>query len=376
MKVYLDNAATTPMDPLVVEAMLPYMEKAFGNPSSTHAFGREAKSALETARKKVAELLNAAPGEIFFTSGGTEADNTILNGLVRRFDIQRVITSPVEHHAVLHTLEHLESLGLIRISYLDVDAEGKLDIGQLETLLKDRRNTLVSLMHANNEIGNLIDLGNIGAICREFKALFHSDTVQGIGRYNYDLKKIPVHAILGSAHKFHGPKGVGFMYVNSETKIPSYILGGGQEREMRAGTENVPGIVGMVKALEVAYAQLDINKKQILHLKERMLQGLQEIIPDVRFNGKSWDLEGSLYSVLSISLPPSDKNEMILFQLDLKGIAASGGSACGSGALHGSHVIQALKTDTDRATIRFSFSKFNTVEEIDFALKSVKDILI
>jgi cysteine desulfurase len=376
MKVYLDNAATTPLDPQVYEAMQPYLKDGFGNPSSTHAFGRVSKSAIEAARKKVAELLNTSPGEIFFTSGGTEADNTSLSGLIRRYDIKNVITSPIEHHAVLHSLEFFESIGLIKIQFLDVDENGNINKDQLVDLLKEKKDNLVSLMHANNEIGNLIDLEEIGQICKEHKALFQSDTVQSMARYVLDLKKVNINAVLGSAHKFHGPKGIGFMYINSSTRIPPYILGGGQERDMRAGTENVYGIVGLAKAMEIAYDQLSANRKHIESLKSRMIKGLKKIIKDVKFNGLSEDIEGSLYSVLSVSLPPSDKNEMILFQLDLNGVAASGGSACGSGALKGSHVINALTADDERTTIRFSFSKFNTTEEVDYTLNKIKEILL
>jgi len=376
MKVYLDNAATTPLDPQVYEAMQPYLKDGFGNPSSTHAYGRVSKSAIEAARKKVAELLNTSPGEIFFTSGGTEADNTSLSGLIRRYDIKNVITSPIEHHAVLHSLEFFESIGLTKTHFLDIDENGNINKDHLVDLLKGKKDNLVSLMHANNEIGNLIDLEEIGKICKEHKALFQSDTVQSMARYDIDLKKININAVLGSAHKFHGPKGIGFMYINTSTRIPPYILGGGQERDMRAGTENVYGIVGLAKALEIAYDQLSVNRKHIESLKSRMIKGLKKIIKDVKFNGLSEVIEGSLYSVLSVSLPPSDKNEMILFQLDLNGVAASGGSACGSGALKGSHVINALKADNERTTIRFSFSKFNTPEEVDYTLNKIKEILI
>lgn len=375
MEVYLDNAATTPIDPEVYEAMQPYLKEGFGNPSSTHSYGRTSKSAIESARKKVADLFNTTPGEIFFTSGGTEADNTTLYGLIRRYNIKHVVATHIEHHAVLHTLEYLESIGLMRIIYLDVGQDGNINTDQLVDLLREKKDVLVSLMHANNEIGNLIDLHHVGELCKEHNALLHSDTVQTVGRYAIDLDKTDINAILGSAHKFHGPKGVGFMYINAGTKIPPYILGGGQERDLRAGTENVYGIVGLAKALEVAYDQLETNRKHIIHLKSKMIKGLRNIIPDVQFNGKSGDIEDSLYSVLSVSLPPSDKNEMILFQLDLQNIAASGGSACGSGALKGSHVINALNTDKNRTTIRFSFSKFNTDKEIDYTISTLKTIL-
>lgn len=375
MSIYLDNAATTPLDPEVFEAMRPYLTDHFGNPSSTHSFGRTTKSALESARKKVAEILNASPSEIFFTSGGTEADNTSLNGLVRRYNIKKVITSPLEHHAVLHTLEHLESVGLISIQFLGIDEKGNMDISQLEGLLKDEKSVLVSLMHGNNEIGNIINLEEVGDICHEYKALFQSDTVQTVGRYPIDLGTIKINAILGAAHKFHGPMGNGFMYINANTRIPSLILGGGQERDMRAGTENIYGIVGLAKALEISNQHQSTNRKHIEDLKWRMMEGIRRSVADVSFNGMSDHMEESLYSVLSVSLPPSPKNEMLLFQLDLNDIAASGGSACGSGALKGSHVINELKIDPDRTTVRFSFSKYNTPDEIDATISKLVEIL-
>ena len=375
MSIYLDNAATSPLDPEVFEAMRPFLTDHFGNPSSTHSFGRTTKSAIESARKKVADILNTSPSEIFFTSGGTEADNTSLNGLVRRYNIKQVITSQLEHHAVLHTLEHLESIGLIKVIFLDNDEKGNFDIAQLEEILKDKKSSLASLMHGNNEIGNLINLEEVGNLCHEHKALFQSDTVQTVGRYPIDLRSLKINAILGAAHKFHGPKGVGFLYINSNTKIPSLILGGGQERDLRAGTENIYGIVGLAKALEISVAQQVVNRRHIEDLKERMKVGLVNAIEGVSFNGTSDDMNKSLYSVLSVSLPHSTKNEMLLFQLDLNNIAASGGSACGSGALKGSHVINALKTDPDRTTIRFSFSKYNSGEEIDTTISKLVEIL-
>jgi len=375
MSIYLDNAATSPLDPEVYEAMRPYLTDHFGNPSSTHSFGRTTKSAIESARKKVAEILNASPSEIFFTSGGTEADNTSLDGLVLRYNIKKVVTSRLEHHAVLHTLEHLKSKGLIKIHFLDNDEKGSFDLSQLEDLLKDEESMLVSLMHGNNEIGNLISLEDVGNICHEHKALFQSDTVQTIGRYPIDLGSLKINAILGAAHKFHGPKGIGFMYINSNTRIPPFILGGGQERDMRAGTENIYGIVGLAKALEISDKEQSNNRKHIEGLKLRMIDGIRNAIAGVTFNGMSDNMDGSLYSVLSVSLPSSPKNEMLLFQLDLNNIAASGGSACGSGALKGSHVINALKTDPDRTTIRFSFSKYNSKEDIDTTISKLVEIL-
>jgi cysteine desulfurase len=374
MKVYLDNAATTQPDPQVLESMMPFLGERFGNPSSTHSFGREARSAIELARKKVADLIGANSSEIFFTSGGTEADNTALTGFVDTYGIKNVITTPIEHHAVIHTLENLQKYRGINIYYLEVDPNGEFSYDQLEELLKSHRPALVSIMHANNEIGNICDIEKIALICREFDAKFFSDTVQTLGKLSLNLRNIPVDSIAGSAHKFHGPKGTGFLYVRGSSKIGPYIHGGGQERNMRSGTENVAGITGLAKALEVACGKMKETEQNIRALKSGLMEKLNRAIPGIQYNGKSSDLASSLYTILNVSLPPSDKLEMLLFQLDLKGIAVSGGSACASGALTGSHVLDAIRARSERPVVRFSFSKYNNVGEIDYAVETLSEL--
>ncbi|MEB2786095.1 cysteine desulfurase family protein [Algoriphagus persicinus] len=375
MKVYLDNAATTAMDDRVIDAMIPFMRNHYGNPSSVHSFGREVRSAIERSRKKVAELLNATPAEIFFTSGGTEADNTAIVCGIETHDITHAITSPLEHHAVLHTLEVCEKKGHIKLSKLDVNDKGELDMSQLEDLLKANPNSLVSLMHANNEIGNINDLNRIGSLAKEYGAFFHSDTVQSMGHYIHDLKSLPVDAIVAGGHKFHGPKGSGFLYVKKNRKIHPLIHGGAQERNMRGGTENVIGIIGIAKALEIAYEDMAEHQIHIESIKKHFMQSLAQEIPGVDFNGLSADMDNSLYTVLSVSLPPSEANSgMLLFNLDLEGISASGGSACSSGATVGSHVLRAINHTPDRDAVRFSFSRFNTIEEVDFTIGKLKEL--
>jgi cysteine desulfurase len=375
MKVYFDNAATTVMDDRVIEAMLPFMKNHYGNPSSVHSHGREVRSAIEKSRKKVAELLNTSPAEIFFTSGGTEADNTALVCGIETHGIKHAITSPVEHHAVLHTLEVCEQKGHIQLSKLDVNERGEVDLDQLEALLKANPNSLISLMHANNEIGNLNDLNKIGSLAREYGAFFHSDTVQTMGHYVHDLKSLPIDALVAGGHKFHGPKGSGFLYVRKDKKIHPFIHGGAQERNMRGGTENVIGIIGIAKALEIAYEDMSGHEFHIKALKKHFIEKLKAEIPGVEFNGMSADLENSLYTVLNVSLPPSEANAgMLLFNLDLEGISASGGSACSSGATVGSHVLRALNHNPERDSVRFSFSRFNTIEEIDYTIGKLKEL--
>ncbi len=375
MKVYLDNAATTAMDDRVIEAMLPFMRSHYGNPSSVHSQGREVRTAIERARKKVAELLNATPSEIFFTSGGTEADNTAIVCGIESHNIKHAITSPLEHHAVLHTLEVCEKKGHIKLSILNVNEKGEIDFDQFEELLKANPNSLVSLMHANNEIGNLNDLTKIGKLCQEYGAFFHSDTVQTMGHYVHDLKSLPVDSIVAGGHKFHGPKGSGFLYVKKDKKIHPFIHGGAQERNMRGGTENVIGIIGITKALELAYSEMEGHQKHVVSLKNHFIKSLSEAIPEILFNGLSSDLDKSLYTVLNVSLPPSEANRgMLLFNLDLEGISASGGSACSSGATVGSHVLRALNHKPERDAIRFSFSRFNTIEEIDYTILKLKEL--
>jgi cysteine desulfurase len=374
MNVYLDNAATTPLDPEVFEAMKPFMLEYFGNPSSTHAHGRKVRAAIESARKRIAELLNCTPGEILFTSGGTEADNAILTGAVHTYGIRDVISSPIEHHAVTHTLEHLQKNLGVRIHHVKLDERGNADLQHLEQLLARQENALVSLMHANNEIGNLLDIERVGALAVKYNAYFHSDTVQTVGHYKHDLRKIQVHGMTGAAHKFHGPKGVGFMFVRKEKKILPFVYGGSQERNMRGGTENVYGIIGLAKALEIAYRDMEDHTRYITALKSRMIERLRTTIPEVEFHGNSDDLQRSLYTVLNVSLPEADENNMLLFNLDLQGISASGGSACSSGATQGSHVLGALYPGSKRGAVRFSFSKYNTPDQIDFAVNKLAEL--
>jgi cysteine desulfurase len=377
MKVYFDNAATTAMDDRVIEAMLPYMKNHFGNPSSVHSHGREVRTAIEKARKKVAELLNASPSEIFFTSGGTEADNTALVCGIESHGISHAITSPLEHHAVLHTLEVLEKKGKIKLSILDVNEQGVIDLDQLENLLQANPASLVSLMHANNEIGNLNDINKIGELAKTYEAFFHSDTVQTMGHYVHDLKTLPVDAIVAGGHKFHGPKGAGFLFVRKDKKIHPFIHGGAQERNMRGGTENVIGIIGVAKALELAYESMGEHQRHVEKIKSHFIQKLVQEIPGVEFNGLSADLDASLYTVLNVSLPPSPANRgMLLFNLDIEGISASGGSACSSGATVGSHVLRALNHNPERDSVRFSFSRFNTLADVDYTVEKLKDLYL
>ncbi len=368
MHAYFDNAATTPLDPEVLEAMLPYLSQHYGNPSSLHGPGRQVRAAIETARKTVAHLLNAAPAEISFTSGGTEADNYAAFGSIRTLGLKHAITSPLEHHAVLHPLQVLAKTGEIALSYLRHDAKGRLDLAHLEQLLASNPRSFVSLMHANNEIGNLNDLAAIGALCAGHEAIFHTDTVQTMGHYRHDVQALQNQFLVGSAHKFHGPKGVGFLYCRSGMQFGAFIHGGSQERNVRAGTENVYGIVGLAKALEIACRDMAAHQQHVQALKNRFIEKLTAEIDDVRFNGCSAAASESLYTVLSVSLPPSDISEMLLFNLDISKVAASGGSACTSGAQTGSHVLEALGCDAARPTVRFSMSKMNTLTEVDFAV--------
>lgn len=375
MRVYFDNAATTAMDDRVIEAMLPFMKQHYGNPSSVHSHGREVRSAIEKARKKVAELLQASPSEIFFTSGGTEADNTAIVCSIETHGITHAISSPIEHHAVLHTLEACAKKGKVQLHLLDVNESGDIDMQQLEDLLLKHPKALVSLMHANNEIGNINDMQAIGALARQHGAFFHSDTVQTMGHFVHDLKSLPVDSIVAGGHKFHGPKGSGFLYVRKDKKIHALIHGGAQERNMRGGTENVIGIVGIAKALELAYEDMAAHRTDIESIKQYFIDLLKANIPDVLFNGRSAEMGKSLYTVLNVSLPPSEENAgMLLFNLDLHGISASGGSACSSGATVGSHVLRAIHADPLRDSVRFSFSRFNTKAEVDYTVGKLKEL--
>ena len=374
-RIYLDNAATTPIDKAVIEAMLPMMEMNFGNPSSIHGHGREVRSSVERARKTIAGLLNASPAEITFTSGGTEADNMAIIRSIEAFGITHAITSFIEHHAVLHTLEYLATKGKIKLSFVDLDSKGHVNLTHLEELLRDNPKTLVSLMHGNNEVGNLLDMTIVGQMCEDYGAILHSDTVQTMGHYRHDLQQMKVDFLVGAAHKFHGPKGVGFLYINSKNKIQPLIHGGSQERNMRGGTENVYGIVGMAKALEIAYSGMDEHRQHIENLKNRMITKLRQNIDDIEFNGDSDNLEKSLYTVLNVGFPPSDEGDMFIFNLDINKISVSGGSACTSGSDIGSHVLTALNASSERPSVRFSFSKYNTADEVDFVVDKLVELV-
>ncbi len=373
-RIYFDNAATTPLDKEVLEAMLPYMTEKFGNPSAIYSYGRETRLAIENARKSVARLLNAHPGEIFFTSGGTESNNTAILSAIRDLGCKHIITSPIEHHAVLHTVEHYDHTGDVSSSYVQLLANGHIDLDDLEEqLATHEERCLVSLMHANNEIGNLLDIDAVGNLCKRYNTIFHSDCVQTVGHYHLDLRKTPVHFISAAGHKFHGPKGVGILYVNDNIKVQPFIFGGGQERNMRAGTENLYGIVGFAKALELAMANNEKDSAYIQSLKTYMIEQLRKNIKGIQFNG---DAEGrSLYTVLSTAFPKTEKSEMILFNLDINNICASGGSACSSGADQGSHVIRAINNNPNLVTVRFSFSRHNTKEEVDVVVEKLKELI-
>jgi cysteine desulfurase len=372
MKVYLDNAATTQLDNEVFETMLPYLKEHFGNPSSIHSFGRKTRAGIESARKIIAKHLNVSPAEIFFTSGGTEAINTAIHSAIYDLGIKHAITSKIEHHAVLHSLEALEKAGKIKLSFVNLDKKGHVDLNHLEELLSSNERSLVSLMHANNEIGNLLPFKRVGELCEKYNAIFHCDTTQTMAHYKLDLQSVHVDMVNGAAHKFHGPKGIGFLYLNSRVKINPFIHGGSQERNMRGGTENLYGIIGIGKAFEIAHRDMEAHQSHIQGLKNYMIAQLKKNISGIEFNG---DAEGSsLYTVLNVLFPPTENAEMMLFNLDIAGIAASGGSACTSGSNQGSHVLKGIGSDMNRPSIRFSFSKYNTKEEIDFCLVKLKEI--
>ncbi|MDT0691854.1 cysteine desulfurase family protein [Salegentibacter sp. F188] len=378
-KVYLDSAATTQIRDEVIDRMSVVMKENFGNPSSTHSYGRSSKTLIEQARKTVASLLNVSASEIVFTSGGTEADNLVLNSAVRDLGVKRIITSRIEHHAVLYTLKQLEKSFGIEVDYVKLDKKGNILIEDLERLLAaSEEKTLVSLMHVNNEIGNKIDLKKVAEICKANNALFHSDTVQSVGHYELNLKEIPVDFLAASAHKFHGPKGVGFTFVRKNSGLKPLIFGGEQERGHRAGTEGVHNIVGLEEAIKISYNKLEEEKAEVLALKSHFVDTLKSEIPGVKFNGNCEDLENSTYTLINICLPvSSEKALMLLFQLDLKGIACSKGSACQSGSSKESHVLSAFLPEEDLAkpSIRFSFSKYNTTEEIDYVVEVLKEFI-
>jgi cysteine desulfurase len=373
-RVYLDNAATTALDPRVLEAMLPYFGSLYGNPSSIHSYGRESRAAVEKARKTIADCLGCSMGEVFFTSGGTESNNTALQGAVRDLGVRRVISSPLEHHCVENTLKHLADAGRIQLELLEVDQQGHISYEQLEALLASGYEggaTLVSLMHANNEVGTLLDLERVGSLCRQYAAYLHSDTVQTIGHYPLQLHQLPVDFLSAAAHKFHGPKGIGLLFIRQGLSIGPHIFGGAQERNMRAGTENVAGIIGLAKALELATSEMQERRSSIEQLRQHMAARLAERIPGITFNG---DWEHGLYTVLNVHFPANGRDDMLLFNLDIEGIAASGGSACSSGSSIGSHVLRAMGCEQSGLSIRFSFCHHNTAEEIDYAVERIADV--
>lgn len=373
MRIYFDNAATTAIDPEVFRVMTSVMQEHYGNPSSIHAHGREVRTLIEKSRKTVAQLLKVSPAEIFFTSGGTEADNMAIRKGIMDNGITHAISSPLEHHAVLHTLQEMEKSGEVSLSMLAVDSKGNVDFSQLEDLLQNSPRTLVSLMHANNEIGTLLDIERVSELCKQYNALFHCDTVQTMGHYKHDLTKLHIDFLTCAAHKLHGPKGVGFLYINHNVKIKPLLYGGAQERNMRGGTENVYGIVGLAKALEIAYEEMDQHRLHIQGLKSYMMERLSQDIFGVKFNGET-DPHKSLYTVLNVCFPEMDMADMLLFNLDIAGISASGGSACSSGSNIGSHVLTAIGASAARPSVRFSFSKYNTKEEVDLVVAKLQEI--
>lgn len=374
MKVYLDNAATTPLAPEVFDAMVPFLKSEFGNPSSTHFFGRQTKAAIETSRRTVAELINAKPSEIIFTSGGTEADNMALHSAILDFGVERIITSSIEHHAVIHTAEHISDKSKVELDLVKFDDKGHVDLIHLKELLeKSDKKTIVSLMHGNNEIGNLLPLKEVSVLCRQNNAYFHSDTVQTMGHYSFDMEVLDIDFITCAAHKFHGPKGVGFLYLNNRLKYSPFIHGGSQERGMRGGTENLYGIIGLAKAMELAYSDLDQHQKYVQSLKSHMIDSLKSSFEGVDFHGDITP-DKSLYTVLNVRLPKTSKASMLLFTLDLKGVACSGGSACTSGSNKGSHVLEGISADMTKPNVRFSFSRYTKKEEIDYALDVLKEV--
>ncbi len=373
MSIYLDNAATTPIAPEVIDVMLPILKENFGNPSSSHSFGRNAKALLENARRTIAKTINCSSAEIIFTSGGTEADNMAIRCAVEQLGVKHIITSKIEHHAVLHTVEYLQKQFDVEVSYVECDDKGNTQLAHLEKLLQKNEKTLVTLMHANNEIGTYLPIKQVGELCKQYNALFHSDSVQTIGHIPIDIATFYCDFLTCAAHKLHGPKGVGFLYANKRNRIQAFIQGGAQERGLRSGTENTASIVGMAKAIEMANEALEVKINLVWGLKKYMMESLLNKIPGILFNGET-TLEQSLYTVLNCSFPSSKNDGMLLFSLDLKGIACSGGSACTSGANTGSHVLKELKVDTQRQAIRFSFSRYTTKEEIDFTVNYLAEL--
>ena len=374
--IYLDNASTTIIDSEVLTIMSKSMEEVYGNPSSTHSLGRKAKVAIETARNSISKIMHCKPKEIIFTSGGTESDNAIIFNAVNNLNVDRIISTPIEHHAVLDTLKKIENDNLAEVVWLKVNQNGDINFDELEILLKENKSTFVSIMHVNNEIGNINDINRIGNLCRTYNAIFHSDTVQGITHIDYDLSNLPIDFICASAHKFGGPKGIGFIFKRDGVGFTKQIFGGEQERDFRAGTENIHGIIAMQKALEIAYANKEKSEKHIIKLKKYLISSLKNEIKGVRFNGLSDDLEDSISTIVNIKLPLNKTSKMLVFQFDLKGIAISEGSACSSGNNLGSHVLKELNPNSELGSnIRISFSKNNTIKEVDTFMMVLKEIV-
>lgn len=376
--IYFDSAATTQVRDEVIERMTDVIKNEYGNASSTHSFGRSSKVLIEQSRKKIADSLNVSSGEIVFTSGGTEADNLALQCAVRDLDVKHIITSKIEHHAVLHTVEQLRINHSLTVSFVRLNKFGEVDLEHLEELMQTNYKSLVSLMHVNNEIGNILDVKRVGDLCQTYNVLFHCDAVQSIGHFKWDLQNIHVDFLAASAHKFHGPKGVGFSFVRKNTGLKPLIIGGEQERGLRAGTEAVHNIVGLEVALRLAYLNLESERDYVLSLKKYFINQLKKNFPKIAFNGLSDDLEKSTYTLINVCLPvSSEKGLMLMFQLDLKGIACSKGSACQSGSTKGSHVLLEILDDEQltKPSIRFSFSKYNKKEEIDYALEVLKEFI-
>lgn len=373
--IYFDNAATTRLDPEVLEEMMPYLTDFYANPSAMYSYGWSVRMAVEMARQKVAKLLCVQPSAVFFTSGGTESNNTAIMAAIRDLECTCIITSPIEHHAVLHAAAYYSRQYHLPVCYIALTDEGCIDYDDLEQQLMQqahqRHKCLVSLMHANNEIGSLLDIDRVGALCRKCNAIFHSDCVQTVGHYPLNLSKSGVHFISGASHKFHGPKGVGILYVDPALKIHPLLYGGGQEQNLRAGTENVYGVVGFAKALELAMQSYEKERKYIAGLRSYMKEKLSETIPGVSINGP----EDSLYTILSACFPKTPQSDVLQLKLDMKGICVSGGSACHSGAGKGSHVMEALHKSDDCTTIRFSFSKYNTMKEVDKVIEVLRNLL-
>ena len=378
MNVYFDNAATTKIRDEVIDNMSFVLKDCFGNPSSTHSYGRSAKSYIETSRKSIAKILNCDPGEIIFNSGGTESDNSILKCVVKDLDVKHIISSKIEHHAITHTLDELKIQG-VNVNYVKLSENGNVDIDNLEYLLSyNDEPKLVTLMYINNEIGNILDVKYVSDLCQKYNSFFHTDAVQAVGHYKIDLKSINIDFLSSAAHKFHGPKGVGFTYINKSTKIKSFICGGPQERGLRAGTESVHNIVGMTKALEIADKNMEQEAKHVLSIKEYMIDNLRKLFPDIHFNGESGDIKNSTYTILNVCLPISnDKAAMLDFNLDLKGIACSRGSACQSGSSEGSHVLNEIQSEEQKKfpSVRFSFSHNNKIEEVDYLIDTLKELI-